>query len=380
MAGEPILRLPKLGVLLINSDLVVQAFNPTLSLRRFVPYKLLPTRLPTPAAGTAARGADRGAWLQAARSPHGDVSQREVQTAVHLCEHLLHLQRQQRRQLGSLAGSLHQLASQAALMYSFASAATPHSQVRCRVRGQALEGRHQLFCGLPGLLSCIALAAADVRDEALLPVCLVSCMLWMQAWLQASVQSAASALLDLEHSLTHHSRLLEAAAAVETAKQRREPLQAARAVTEQGLQRCRACKAQLVGAMRQPLACLGRVHDEQAVWGAMMEGSPAVLPCSLAETVRAIQQVWYWMCLRIMKCCSLPVLTQCPASAALCLCYCFELLLISRRPAACRRLVSQVHSELAVPLHTMSCFCCQAQVELLSYAGPAAVAGRGRCS
>lgn len=36
---------------------------------------------------------------QAAKAPHNDISQQEVERAVRLCEHLLYLQRQQRASL-----------------------------------------------------------------------------------------------------------------------------------------------------------------------------------------------------------------------------------------------------------------------------------------
>ena len=42
-------------------------------------------------------------YLQAAKQPHADISGQETERAVRLSEHLLHLQRQQRRTLAAAA-------------------------------------------------------------------------------------------------------------------------------------------------------------------------------------------------------------------------------------------------------------------------------------
>ena len=75
--------------------------------------------------------------LQAAKSPHEDISQREAQLSSHLCEHLLYMQRQQRGLLGSMCSSLLQLQSQAALLGSLAA----HPPLQCQVRHAELPSQ-----------------------------------------------------------------------------------------------------------------------------------------------------------------------------------------------------------------------------------------------
>ena len=67
--------------------------------------------------------------VQAARAPHADISQREAETAAHMCEHLLHQARVQRGTLRTLCASLLQLRSQAATLGSLASHPTARPQV-----------------------------------------------------------------------------------------------------------------------------------------------------------------------------------------------------------------------------------------------------------
>lgn len=49
------------------------------------------------------------AWLQAAKAPHHDISSLEVESSVRFCEHLLYIQRSQRRTLSSLGQQASQL-------------------------------------------------------------------------------------------------------------------------------------------------------------------------------------------------------------------------------------------------------------------------------
>ena len=113
----------------------------------------------------------------------------------------------------------------------------------------------------------------------------------LQAHLRMRLASTAQGLLSLEHALVHHQRLVEAAAAVESLQPRKTSLQAAQAVLDTGLQRTLAYQAKLRAAVRQPLASLEGLHDEQALWAAMLEGCAAVLPPQLCDALDGIVQV-----------------------------------------------------------------------------------------
>lgn len=81
--------------------------------------------------------------LQAAQAPHADVSGQEVDRAVRLSEHLLHLQRKQRGSLATTAKLCCALGSLDALLSQFnpaaaesAAAAAPHFLIIGRVSSE----------------------------------------------------------------------------------------------------------------------------------------------------------------------------------------------------------------------------------------------------
>lgn len=103
---------------------------------------------------------------------------------------------------------------------------------------------------------------------------------------------------------------------METARARRSVLEAALAAMQQGLQVLLSCQQRLLEAMRQPLASIGRQCHEHAIWLAMLDGCPAILPTEVAQALQSISQVGvhpphdrhcklYSHALRMMSVCSL---------------------------------------------------------------------------